>query len=237
MGLSEAANNAIGALSGTPNCHWQCPLSMFRCIVAKAPTITVTIVGWMSIVGAILAACLVPQLVRMARTRSAKDLSYLFLIFYNIGLVLMAVYLIYSDATVGWITIIIELALGLSTLAGKFYLDTKFPSDRRLYATDAKPKPITDVVNLKYHSPLSSHFLITCDMGQPASLQNTEDTRQRTEASNLEQRRDIVEALKHALLEAGMVNVIAMNSPDSCDNDSTKITILVVEDGYVCISW
>lgn len=199
--------------------------------------ITNTIVRWMSIVGAILAACLVPQLVRMARTRSAKDLSYLFLIFYNIGLVLMAVYLIYSNATVGWITIIIELALGLSTLAGKFYLDTKFPSDRRLHASDAKAKPIADLVNLEYHSPISSHFLIICDMERPPSLQKLENTRQSIEASNLEQRRSILEALQHALLEAGIANVIAMNPPDSCDNDSTKVTILVVEDGYVCISW
>jgi uncharacterized protein with PQ loop repeat len=41
----------------------------------------------------VLAGCLVPQLWKLYRTRSAQDLSYLFLMLYNLGLLLSFIYL------------------------------------------------------------------------------------------------------------------------------------------------
>lgn len=40
-----------------------------------------------------LAGCLVPQLWKLYWTRSAQDLSYLFLFLYNLGLLLSFIYL------------------------------------------------------------------------------------------------------------------------------------------------
>lgn len=59
--------------------------------------------------GAILAACMTPQLLRLWQTRSARDLSYLFLILYLLGLALMTVYMYNEDATVGFICTCVEL--------------------------------------------------------------------------------------------------------------------------------
>lgn len=50
--------------------------------------------------GALLAASLAPQLIKLVLTKSAFDLSYLFLWMYNAGLVLTLVYLYYEDAVV-----------------------------------------------------------------------------------------------------------------------------------------
>ena len=59
--------------------------------------------------GGVLAACLVPQLYKLWATQSARDLSYLFLTLYNLGLTLTFVYLYFEDALVAWICVLIEL--------------------------------------------------------------------------------------------------------------------------------
>lgn len=58
--------------------------------------------------GVLLSACLLPQLVRLYRTRSARDISYLYLIAYSLGLFLTFLYLFFEGATVAWICEIIE---------------------------------------------------------------------------------------------------------------------------------
>ena len=63
----------------------------------------------------------------MSRTRSARDLSYVFLVLYTLGLVLTAVYLIFEGATVGYISIFVEIAFSVMMLAAKYYLDNYGP--------------------------------------------------------------------------------------------------------------
>ena len=59
--------------------------------------------------GVALAACLVPQILKLITTKSARDLSYLFLFLFNAGLVLTLVYLIFEGATVAWACICVEI--------------------------------------------------------------------------------------------------------------------------------
>lgn len=59
--------------------------------------------------GVVLAACLTPQIYKIWKTRSARDLSYWYLIAYTVGLSLTAVYLILEKATVGWICLLVEI--------------------------------------------------------------------------------------------------------------------------------
>lgn len=70
-----------------------------------------------------MAGCLVPQIVRTLMTRSARDISYIYLTFFIIGLSLMTVYLVNEEATVGYITIAIELSLASLLLSTKVFLD------------------------------------------------------------------------------------------------------------------
>ncbi len=58
--------------------------------------------------GFVSAACLLPQLVRLWTTRSAHDLSYLFLVLYCIGLVFTCVYLIHEGALVAWVCVLVD---------------------------------------------------------------------------------------------------------------------------------
>lgn len=60
---------------------------------------------------------------RILRTRSARDLSYVFLVLFTVGLSLTAVYLINEGAVVGWACILVEIAFSLLMLAAKIYLE------------------------------------------------------------------------------------------------------------------
>lgn len=59
--------------------------------------------------GAVLAACLTPQLYKIWKTRSARDLSYFHLASYTTGLVLTFAYFILLNVTVGWICKCVEI--------------------------------------------------------------------------------------------------------------------------------
>ena len=62
--------------------------------------------------GVVLVVCLLPQLLRMYVTKSARDLSYAFLGLYVVGLTLTALYLIFiGDAIVGWVAVICEVGV------------------------------------------------------------------------------------------------------------------------------
>ena len=50
-----------------------------------------------------------PQLVRLYKTRSARDISYIFLVLNAVGLSFTFVYLFYNGATVTWIAILVEI--------------------------------------------------------------------------------------------------------------------------------
>lgn len=61
------------------------------------------------IAGGVLAACLVPQLWKLFRRRSAADISLPFLLIYLLGLAVSFVYLYYEDAIVAWACLVVEI--------------------------------------------------------------------------------------------------------------------------------
>ncbi|PRW59402.1 integrin-linked kinase-associated serine threonine phosphatase 2C [Chlorella sorokiniana] len=89
--------------------------------------------------GGLLAACLAPQLWKLYATRSARDLSYLFLALYCAGCLLTFVYLYYEDATVAWICILIEVGFSALMIIAKYYLDNWGPNSWRA-AKKARPE-------------------------------------------------------------------------------------------------
>lgn len=90
-----------------------------------------------SLGGGILSACLIPQLWRLYRTRSAGDLAYLYLLAYCSGLFLTFLYLYWEGATVAWVCILVEIACALLVLGAKLYLDNYGPHSKRAKATAA----------------------------------------------------------------------------------------------------
>lgn len=62
-----------------------------------------------ALAGGVLAACLLPQLWKLVRTRSAADISLPFLLIYLLGLVVSFVYLYYEDAIVAWACLLVEI--------------------------------------------------------------------------------------------------------------------------------
>ena len=66
----------------------------------------------------------------MYQTRSANDLSYVFLNLFAVGLILTAVYLIVEGALVGYIGIFVELLCVLAMIVAKYYLDNFGPHAR-----------------------------------------------------------------------------------------------------------
>lgn len=86
-----------------------------------------------------MAACLAPQLWKLYATRSARDLSYLFLCLYCVGCLLSFVYLYYEDATVAWICILSEVGFSALMIIAKYYLDNWGPNSWRA-AKKARPE-------------------------------------------------------------------------------------------------
>lgn len=72
-------------------------------MVSAAGTNAIGTVG-----GVVLAACLTPQIYKIWKTRSARDLSYWYLTAYTVGLLLTTLYLYLEKATVGWICFLVE---------------------------------------------------------------------------------------------------------------------------------
>ena len=61
--------------------------------------------------GLLLGVCLVPEVWHVWRTKSASDLSWLWLIIYGCGLALSVAYLFLIGALAGWATMLIEIGL------------------------------------------------------------------------------------------------------------------------------
>ncbi|KAG6622005.1 Acyl-CoA dehydrogenase family member 10 [Phytophthora cinnamomi] len=74
-----------------------------------------------------ISASLVPQIVKVYRTKSAKDLSRSFQLLYVVGLILVAVYGLGESLWPIWIPVVIELAGGLTLLVMKFIYDRREP--------------------------------------------------------------------------------------------------------------
>ncbi|GMF28970.1 unnamed protein product [Phytophthora fragariaefolia] len=70
-----------------------------------------------------ISASLVPQIIKVIRTKSAKDLSRSFQLLYVAGLILVAIYGIGESLWPIWIPVVIELAGGLTLLALKCIYD------------------------------------------------------------------------------------------------------------------
>mmetsp|Transcript_23368 Transcript_23368/g.57997 ORF Transcript_23368/g.57997 Transcript_23368/m.57997 type:complete len:125 (-) Transcript_23368:79-453(-) len=78
--------------------------------------------------GGILAVCVVPQIIKVFRTRSAKDISFLWSAMYILGLVLTTVYLIGIGATAGYVGTLIEIAVAVFLVLTKIYFDSREPA-------------------------------------------------------------------------------------------------------------
>jgi MtN3 and saliva related transmembrane protein len=72
-----------------------------------------------------IAASLVPQIVKVYKTKSAKDLSRSFQLLYVAGLILVVVYGLGESLWPIWIPVVIELAGGLTLLVMKFIYDAR----------------------------------------------------------------------------------------------------------------
>lgn len=83
-------------------------------------TLTLDILGYVG--GGILAICHVPQLIKMWETKSADDLSYMHLLWYLIGLILLVIYMVGIQALAGWVSHIFEIAFIAGVIGLKFYL-------------------------------------------------------------------------------------------------------------------
>lgn len=73
--------------------------------------------------GTTLALCLIPQLLKLYQTRSAADLSYLFLLLYSLGLSLKLVYYVDLREWPAAVPIMVELGMGSFLYVIKFFLD------------------------------------------------------------------------------------------------------------------
>jgi hypothetical protein len=72
---------------------------------------------------------------RLYVTRSAFDLSYFFLVFFIVGLILTCLYLVNENAVVGYIGILVELLFAVCMLAAKIYLDNCGPYSEKAKRT------------------------------------------------------------------------------------------------------
>uniref|UniRef100_A0A1D1ZRB4 Uncharacterized protein n=1 Tax=Auxenochlorella protothecoides TaxID=3075 RepID=A0A1D1ZRB4_AUXPR len=81
--------------------------------------------------GTLLGACAMPQIIRLIRTKSASDISYVFLLAYILGLFLTFLYLFWKRALITWICILIQLGSGVVVLLGKVYLEVLSSSARK----------------------------------------------------------------------------------------------------------
>lgn len=81
--------------------------------------------------GVLLAFCLVPQLWKIYRTRSSKDIDYGWTALYAAGLAFNIAYLVLAGAVVGWAFLIIELALILAVIVCKLALEKPWQRSRK----------------------------------------------------------------------------------------------------------
>ena len=74
--------------------------------------------------GIILSICLAPQLIKMFRKKSAKEISFTFTLLYFTGLLMTAIYMTLIKAWAGAIPIWVETFFSIILILGKIYLDT-----------------------------------------------------------------------------------------------------------------
>lgn len=77
----------------------------------------------------LISASLVPQILKVYRTRSARDISRSFQLLYVLGLLLVAVYGLGEALWPIYIPVLLELAGGLLLLAMKFHYERVEPTD------------------------------------------------------------------------------------------------------------
>ena len=91
--------------------------------------------------GALLAFCLVPQLWKIHRTHSAADIDWGWTGLYAGGLAFNIAYLVLEGALVGWIFLIVELALILAVIAAKAALEKPWRRGRGEATAKGEPGP------------------------------------------------------------------------------------------------
>ncbi|KAE8882635.1 hypothetical protein PF005_g27641 [Phytophthora fragariae] len=115
-----------------------------------------------------ISASLVPQIVKVYRTQSARDLSRSFQLLYVAGLTLVAVYGVGESLWPIWIPVVIELAGGLTLLAMKFIYDRREAKRSDGMETSAQAPRHTSIQSnkmpgLQQHNPKSKRSLTKGD--------------------------------------------------------------------------
>ena len=80
--------------------------------------------------GVILSICLLPQLIKMFRKKSAKEISLSFTLLFFTGLLLSALYMTLIKAYAGAIPIWVETFFSMILMMGKIYFDTSAAKQR-----------------------------------------------------------------------------------------------------------
>lgn len=82
--------------------------------------------------GGLLGVCVAPQVWKIWRTRSARDISYTWSVAYTLGLAFNVAYLVLEHATVGWAFGILEVVLAFAVVLSKMYFDAQW---KRMHKT------------------------------------------------------------------------------------------------------
>jgi len=80
--------------------------------------------------GVLLSICLAPQLIKMFRKKSAKEISFSFTLLYFTGLLMTAIYMTLIKAWAGAIPIWVETFFSMILMMGKIYFDTSAEKQR-----------------------------------------------------------------------------------------------------------
>ncbi|KAL7754282.1 hypothetical protein RI367_000263 [Sorochytrium milnesiophthora] len=73
--------------------------------------------------GIVLALCLIPQIWKVWRTKSAQDISYWWQAMYTVGLIITLAYLVRLNAIAGYVSVSIEILFALQLVGMKMYYD------------------------------------------------------------------------------------------------------------------
>eukprot|EP00877_Chromochloris_zofingiensis_P004809 jgi/Chrzof1/14329/UNPLg00602.t1 len=103
--------------------------------------------------GGILAVCLIPQLLKLMVTRSARDISLWWAILYCIGMLFTFVYLYLEGATAAWIPLLIEIFGCVLVIGLKLIFDyTRVGAKEQVADADGGANSRHSLKDISHHS-------------------------------------------------------------------------------------
>lgn len=109
--------------------------------------------------GAILGLCLIPQVYKILKTKSATDISISWSLLYLLGTLFLLAYLILVGAMAAWIPLVFEITCILVMLLLKIYFDKyyRLGQEDDIKSVDAKHQGTAcgpeHVVDMASHAP------------------------------------------------------------------------------------